>query len=126
MMMQKPMSTWQPLATRRPTMAFPPLLNTVQNCASVCEQMVTAMLGTPDIDARRTQIRLLVDCANICTLMASYLAANSPFAKPLASLCAVVCEACGSECARFPDQMSQMCSQICLNCAQECAMFSRT
>ncbi|BFH68999.1 hypothetical protein J27TS7_06990 [Paenibacillus dendritiformis] len=40
----------------------------------MCEHMVTAMLGTPDIHARRRQILLLRDCATICATMACYLA----------------------------------------------------
>lgn len=110
----------------QPGMRFPPLLSTVQNCQNVCEQMVTMMLGMPDVQARRTQIRLLIDCASICALMACYLARYSPLAQPTATLCARICEACGTECARFPDRASQMCSQICFNCAQECLVFAST
>lgn len=105
-------------------MMFPPLLKTVQECLNMCEHMVTAMLGTSDIHARRRQILLLRDCVTICATMASYLASGSIFSKATAGLCAQICEMCGNECARFPDQMSQMCSRICLHCAQECRAFA--
>lgn len=131
-MMQKPFTTWQPMMTTPSTMPMqmpmqlPPLHHTVQQCASVCDHMVTAMLGAPDVENRRNQIRLLIDCAHVCHKLATYLASNSPFAKRMASLCAQVCEACGRECARFSDQMSRMCAEICMTCAQECLVFSRS
>lgn len=106
------------------SMMFPPLLHTVQHCANVCEHMITMALGMQDVQARRAQIRLLMDCATICITLAHYLARRSPAAQATASLCGRICELCGNECARFPDQHSQMCSQVCLRCAQECLAFS--
>lgn len=114
----------QQMMKGHPGMMFPPLLRTVQECQNVCEHMVTAMLGMPDVQSRRMQIQLLHDCARICATLAGYLASNSPFARSTASLCARICQLCGNECARFPDQMSQMCSQICFACAQECQAFA--
>jgi len=108
------------------TMMFPPLLGTVQNCANVCEHMVPMMLGMTDVQARRNQIRLLIDCAKICHTLSSYLASLSPMAQGTAALCARICEMCGNECARFPDQHSQMCAQVCLHCAQECWAYAST
>lgn len=114
----------QPMMMSHQPMMFPPLLKTVQDCLNVCEHMVTAMIGAPDVQARRMQIHLLRDCATICATMASYLASYSMFSKATAGLCSQICEMCGNECAKFPDQMSQMCSRVCLNCAQECRAFA--
>jgi len=88
--------------------------------------MMTLMLGAPDVQARRNQLRLLMDCATICHTLSSYLARLSPMAQATAGLCARICELCGRECARFPDQHSQMCSQVCLHCSQECWAFTST
>lgn len=106
------------------TMTFPPLLRTVQDCFNTCEQMVTAMLHTPDVQSRSFQIQLLISCAKICDTLASYLASYCGFAPATANLCAGICEVCGNECAKFPDQASQMCSRVCLTCARECRAFA--
>lgn len=104
-------------------MMFPPLLTTVQHCANVCEHMMPMMLGMSDVQARRNQIRLLMDCATICHTMAAYLARRSGLAAGTAALCAGICELCANECARFQDQHSQHCAQVCMQCAQECRAF---
>ncbi|MDQ0194811.1 hypothetical protein J2T20_003182 [Paenibacillus wynnii] len=104
--------------------ATPGLIQTVQNCAVTCEQMVTHLLHMSDVHNRVMQIQLLRDCVTICDTMVCYLARHSPFAKSLANFCACVCDVCGKECAKFPDPESQHCSRVCFHCAQECRMFA--
>lgn len=66
------------------------------------------------------------DCADICATSARYLSRHSPFAKAMIKKCAEICEACGRECARFPDEASQLCARICFHCAKECRDFLMT
>jgi|UPI00064DB47B hypothetical protein len=101
------------------------LLKTIQHCEETCEGMVSMLVNKVDRShSREKQIQLLRDCADICTLMAKYLARNSQLSKSLAQYCAYVCEVCGNTCLQFPDHESQQCGQICLNCAQECKSYS--
>ncbi|TLS35474.1 four-helix bundle copper-binding protein [Pseudalkalibacillus caeni] len=101
------------------------ILATVQHCEATCENMVTHILRQcPDLNPRRTQLELLNDCKDICTMMAKFLARESMFARHMAHLCAMICETCGNECAKFPDQHSQNCARVCLNCARTCAQFA--
>lgn len=101
------------------------ITNTVQDCEVMCEHMITHLLmHSPDLHLRHRQLQLLRDCADICTLTAKYLARHSPYSKPIAGLCASICEACGNECARFSDKESQKCAHICLHCAMECRAFA--
>lgn len=100
------------------------LVRVIQDCEAVCEDMTTYVKRTPDFQMRVRQAQLLRDCADICGLTAKYAARNSMFARHVAHLCAMICEACGTECARFPDQMSQHCAQVCMNCARECRTFA--
>ncbi|MGO4886549.1 four-helix bundle copper-binding protein [Anaerobacillus sp. MEB173] len=78
----------------------------------------------PDAGHRKEQLRLLRDCADICTLTAKFVSRCSPFAKSLAALCGQICEICGNHCLHHPDPQSQTCGQICLHCAQECRVFA--
>lgn len=100
------------------------LVNTIQNCESTCEHMTTYVKKLPDYGMRTNQAMLLRDCADICGTTAKFIARGSMFSRQIAALCACICEACGQECARFPDQMSQNCAQICLHCAMECRAFA--
>lgn len=100
------------------------LLSMIQHCEGTCEHMISMLINQGETHSRKKQIQLLRDCADICTLMAKYLARNTHLAKSLAQYCAYVCELCGNTCLQFPDHESQQCGQICLNCAQECRAFS--
>lgn len=101
-------------------MMFPDILRILQHCAATCEHMTTYLLSAGDVQARATQLKLLRDCADICTKTAKFIARSSGFSKSLLLLCAHVCEVCGNECMKFPDAASRQCGQICLNCAREC------
>lgn len=100
------------------------VLQTIQDCEVICEHTISVLEGNPDAQMRVRQLMLLRDCADICGLTAKYIARCSPFAKHMAQLCAVICEACAAECLRFPDAASQHCARVCLHCAQECRAFA--
>ncbi|SMO95175.1 four-helix bundle copper-binding protein [Melghirimyces algeriensis] len=100
------------------------LIGIIQHCTTVCDGMVTMVACMPDVAQRRMQLRLLRDCADICSLTAQMLARNSPFSRQMALLCAQVCEACGRECMKFPDPHSQHCARVCLHCADACRKYA--
>jgi hypothetical protein len=101
------------------------LLNTVQDCAAVCEQMTAMLHKSQDVHARGVQLQMLRDCADICHVMVRYLSRESVLAKSLAQYCAYVCEYCASTCLQFPDHESQRGGHICLGCAKECKEFAQ-
>ncbi|WP_233531231.1 four-helix bundle copper-binding protein [Paenibacillus alkalitolerans] len=103
---------------------FAPLLQTVNDCTAVCERAITRLLSSHDVRNRELQFQLLRDCATVCDFTACFLARGSAFSRQAAALCAVICEACGMECSRFPDAESQHCARICLHCARECRAFT--
>jgi hypothetical protein len=101
------------------------LVKTIHDCEATCIHMNHHLIMMEeDLKCRSVQIILLRDCADICSLTARYVACNTFFARNAAALCADICEACGCECAKFPDQMSQNCAQVCFNCARHCRMFA--
>jgi hypothetical protein len=100
------------------------LIMTVQHCEVTYQHITTMLKKRHDMHMREHQLNLLRDCADICTLIAKYLARMSHFSKTTANLCAAICEACGTECAKFSDQESQHCAQVCFHCARECRNFA--
>ncbi len=96
---------------------------TVQDCEAVCEHM-THHLMRMQMEDRVAQAMLLRECADICGLTAKFAARDAIYARNLAALCADICQACGSESLRYPDDMSQHCAMVCLNCAKHCRSFA--
>lgn len=100
------------------------LVKTIQDCEATCEHMTNHLKKMADFKIRSRQAMLLRDCADICGLTAKFIARGAMFARQAAALCACICESCGQECARFPDQMSQNCARVCLHCARECRAYA--
>lgn len=100
------------------------LVAIIQDCEAHCEHMTSHLRHHAKEPGRNRQARLLRDCADICGLTARYAARGAVFARQAAGFCAMVCETCGNECARFPDPMSQSCAETCLICADACRAFA--
>ncbi len=100
------------------------LLNTIQDCEAICEEMTTMLKRKSDGYMRVMQLQLLRDCADICGLTAKYIARYSVFSKCTANLCGYICEVCGSECAKFNDVESQHCARVCMSCGKMCREFA--
>jgi hypothetical protein len=100
------------------------LVKTIQDCEVTCEHMTFHLQKLQDFQMRAQQALLLRDCADICGLAAKFAARGSMFTRQTAALCACICEVCGQECARFPDQMSQHCARVCMYYARECRAFA--
>jgi hypothetical protein len=96
---------------------------TVQDCEAVCEHM-THHLMRMQMEDRVAQAMLLRECADICGVTAKFAARDAIYARNMAALCADICQACGTECLRYPDDMSQHCAMVCLNCAKHCRSFA--
>lgn len=103
----------------------PELVLTVNDCEATCEHMIHHLTMMKLTSTRIAQVSLLRDCSDICGLAARFLARESYFSKVLADVCAEICNACGKECERFPDEMSHHCAEICFNCAKHCRQFAR-
>lgn len=65
-------------------------------------------------------IRLDRNCADACALTARLLARASRFTREVVQMCAQVCQACATECARHKHDHCQECAQACKHCADEC------
>ena len=91
-----------------------------QACAAACDHCAAACLDEPDVTMMARCIALDMDCAQICSLAAAYLARDSEFAKEMCELCADVCTACAEECEKHDKEHCQACADACQSCADEC------
>ena len=98
------------------------LISALNNCAAVCNHCVTACLEEEDVKMFSTCIMLDIDCAQICSLTAAFLARGSAHAQHLLAECAHICNACADECDKHGYHMEHCkeCAEACRKCAAEC------
>lgn len=91
-------------------------------CMTACNHCYEACLSGEHASHMKRCIQLDRDCADICALAASFMSRNSEFAQQICALCAVICEACGSECKKHKEEHCQKCAEACRRMAGEYAI----
>ncbi len=100
------------------------LIDALNNCATECNHCATACLDEQDVKMLARCIKLDIDCADICTLIATLIARGSEHGKHLLKECAEVCNACADECekhAAMGMEHCKTCAEACRRCAEECS-----
>lgn len=97
-----------------------------QDCHTLCVQMISHCVNLGGRYAAPEHIRLLMDCAQMCTTTAEYMARESVFHDRLCGLCAEMCRLCAESCERTAgdDQMMKQCAGECRRCAESCERMS--
>lgn len=93
-------------------------------CAQACYECFKACLNEPDIDARKTCISGLIECAQMCQMSSAMMSMEGQFSKEHCKLCATICDNCAQECGKFKDDHCQKCATECKACANECRNMS--
>jgi len=93
-----------------------------QDCHATCIQMISHCLKLGGQHAAPDHIRLLMDCAQLCTTTADFMARESLIHDRTCSLCSEICRLCAESCERVAgdDQSVTQCSELCLRCAESC------
>lgn len=89
-------------------------------CAEACEYCADACLDEDAVDELVEAIRLDRDCADLCRLVATFLARGSSLSPSLAEACAAACESCARECESHDLEHCRACAEACRVCADEC------
>jgi hypothetical protein len=89
-------------------------------CAEACEYCADACLDEDDVASLVECIRLDRDCADLCRLVASFLARGSSLSPAIARACADACDACAAECDDHELEHCRACAEACRDCADEC------
>lgn len=87
-----------------------------QTCHKHCEGMVNS--GKKE---HEKTLALSADCMDICALAAKLCERKGPLAVAMCETCIKACQACGSECAKYP-KMAPMaeCAKSCATCVKVC------
>ncbi len=99
-------------------------IDAAAECALVCTACADACLSEPDLARLADCIRLDLECAEICRLVARLLA--RPGRQDRDSLeraldtCSRACRACAEECGRHDHEHCRICAEACLASADAC------
>lgn len=99
------------------------LIQTLNECASVCNYCASACLGEPNVANLTRCISTDLDCADICAFTARLLARGSRHAEHLLAECAEICNICAGECEKHAGHHDhcRACAEMCRKCAAACA-----
>lgn len=90
-------------------------------CHGSCLSVLAHCLQMGGDHAAPEHVRLLLDCAELCSVTADFMLRGSVFGNSAAELCAAVCRACAADCDRFADDAEmRSCAQACRKCADAC------
>lgn len=97
------------------------LIEKLAECAAACNYCASSCLGEKEVNMLTNCIRLNLDCADICTLVANMLARGSQHGYHLMQECREICLACAAEC-EIHSHMKHCgkCASICRDCAELC------
>lgn len=93
-----------------------------QDCHALCIQLIGHCLQLGGRHAAPDHIRLLMDCAQMCTITADYMARGSSFHDRTCGLCSEICRLCAESCEQVQgeDQLVKQCAEMCRRCAESC------
>ncbi len=93
-----------------------------QECHALCIQMIGHCVGLGGRHAAPDHIRLLMDCAQICTTTADYMGRGSSFHDRTCGLCSEICRLCAKSCEQVAgdNQLVKQCAELCRRCAGSC------
>lgn len=93
----------------------------LQNCTE-CHQVCLQTAVSPDVVGKipAEDLKLLVNCSEICRTCADFTATISAFHRQLCALCSQVCTACAQMCRRYNIAAMLECAEVCDRCADSC------
>jgi len=101
------------------------LLQKIWYCALTCEKCASACLAHTSEQQYETCIRLCLDCAEVCTLLARSVKRDSALVPSLLALGEAIADCCAKECDRHQDDHCQQCAAACMLCREACKQLQQ-
>ena len=96
-------------------------IKTCWDCHTVCLATVSHCLQMGGRHAEAAQIRLMLDCAEICQTSANFMLRGSNLHSYTCGLCAAICLRCAEDCEQMSDDAQmKACAEVCRRCAESC------
>ena len=100
------------------------LQHTLIKCITACETCASMCLQEDDVKMMARCIQTDLDCADICSLTAKYVARESEFTSDILRLCIDICKACYEECKKHDHDHCQKCAEKCKECYEACEAYA--
>ena len=98
----------------------------LQNCTDchyVC--LRTAVSGDVVGKISAEDLKLLLNCAEMCRTSADFIDTESAFHKKTCGLCSEICEASAAMCERSNIEIMRQCAQTCRKSADSCRRMAQ-
>ncbi|WP_310391889.1 four-helix bundle copper-binding protein [Hymenobacter sp.] len=96
------------------------LLNALNACPAARNECFAGNLAAPDGAPAARSIQLTRDCADLCQLVAAFVARGSEHVKFLLRECAELCRACADEETQLPPDYCRRCTDACRQADNAC------
>lgn len=93
-----------------------------QQCHEACRKAAFGLSPAAAQDLAADDVRLLMECAELCQLSANWQLAGSQYCRQICAVCAEVCRQCQDRCN--DNEGMQECAAACQRCAESCAAMS--
>ncbi len=90
------------------------------DCETVCQESVMHSLQRGGEHAHLLHMRLLLDCAQLCSTTHDLMLRSSDFYHQQCRVCAEACERCAQSCERLGGEQMRRCAEACRRCAEAC------
>lgn len=96
------------------------------DCHQICLETIEHCLRKGGRHADPSHIRLLIDCARICSTSADFMIRRSELHGITCGACAKICDRCAEDCERMnDDSQMQRCIDTCRRCAESCRAMAQ-
>lgn len=96
------------------------LLNALNACTAACNECFASNLAAPGSAVSARSIQLTRDCADLCQLVAAFVARGSEHVKFLLRECAELCHTCADEVTQLPHDYCRRCTDACRQAEDAC------
>ena len=97
------------------------LLNALNACTAACHECFAGhVLGTATGETRVRSIQLTRDCADLCQLVAAFVARGPEHVQYLLRKCAELCRACADGDAQYSHDFCRRCTEACRQAEDAC------
>lgn len=96
-------------------------INQCWSCRDHCQKTLfnyCLLEGGKHVD--HSHVKIMIDCIDICQLVADFMVRHSIFSNLLCKICSQICTKCAEECEKIGDERMKECAQICRECAKSC------
>jgi hypothetical protein len=101
------------------TASYTAAIEACQACAVACTDCLTQMAG---MKSHNDCPRCCFQCAELCRVTVSLMAAHSRFAGRVAAICAEACSWCAEQCSEHEHDHCKRCAESCAECAEQCRL----